>query len=82
MTMQARVSAPRFHNQWLPDEIKMETAGFPDDVLTGVKRLGYKIANDDAFGRVDAIHIITDQAGNRLLEGGADPRGDDAALGY
>ena len=82
MNMQASVSAPRFHNQWLPDEIKMETAGFPDDVLTGVKRLGYKIANDNAFGRVDAIHITTDQAGNRILEGGADPRGDDTAMGY
>lgn len=82
MHMQESVSAPRFHNQWLPDEIKMEMAGFPQEILTGVKRLGYKITNDDAFGRVDAILVTYDQAGNRILEGGADPRGDDAAMGY
>ena len=33
MTMQEAVNAPRFHNQWLPDEIRMEPNAFDKSII-------------------------------------------------
>jgi len=33
MSLEKAVGAPRFHHQWLPDETRVESAGFPADVL-------------------------------------------------
>ncbi len=79
MTMQESVSKPRFHHQWLPDDIKFEPL-FDTLVFAPLKKLGYKIdqSNSPVIGKVDAILILPDGR----LEGGADPRGDDKAAGY
>ena len=79
MTMQEAVSAPRFHHQWLPDSIKVETS-FDTLNFPLLKRLGYKIdqSNSPIIGKVDAILVLPDGT----LEGGADPRGDDSAVGF
>jgi gamma-glutamyltranspeptidase/glutathione hydrolase len=80
MGMQESVAQPRFHHQWLPDVIKMEPKGF--DSITKQKLIskGYKIdeSNSVVIGKVDAILVRDDGK----LEGGADPRGDDTAVGY
>ena len=78
MTMQESVSAPRFHHQWLPDDIQYEQDGLSKETLNALKSLGYSVAPKPPFCRVDAILVLPD--GN--LEGGADPRGDDAAAGF
>lgn len=78
MTMQEAVNAPRFHHQWLPDEVAAESKSISVDVRNRLKEKGYKIVNREAIGRVDAILVST----NGTLSGGADPRGDDKALGY
>lgn len=80
MTMQEAVSAPRFHHQWLPDEILFEPEGFDDAVLESLSRKGYDInkGTSTIIGKVDAILRLP----NGNLEGGADPRGDDTAVGY
>ncbi|PQJ19957.1 gamma-glutamyltransferase [Tenacibaculum sp. SG-28] len=80
MGMQEAVNQPRFHHQWLPDDIKMEPNGFTKTVTNELKNLGYQIDETKApvIGKVDAILILP----NGKLEGGADPRGDDKAIGF
>ena len=56
MTMQESVSKPRFHHQWLPDNIKFEPS-FDSVVFGPLKKLGYKIdhSNSKVIGKRDAI---------------------------
>lgn len=79
MTMQQSVSAPRFHHQWLPDEILFEPA-FDTISFAKLREKGYSIeqGNSTIIGKVDAILVRSDGK----LEGGADPRGDDTAVGF
>ncbi|MEE9407611.1 MAG: gamma-glutamyltransferase [Polaribacter sp.] len=80
MGMQESVDQPRFHHQWLPDVIRMEPNGFSTETKTKLESLGYEILEKNSLiiGRVDAILVLS----NGKLEGGADKRGDDAAVGF
>ncbi|RZK10189.1 MAG: gamma-glutamyltransferase, partial [Flavobacterium sp.] len=80
MSMQTAVNAPRFHHQWLPDEVIFEPNSFSLTLLNDLKRKGYIIneGNTQIIGKVDAILVLPDGK----LEGGADRRGDDKAVGF
>ena len=80
MTMQQAVNAPRFHHQWLPDVILFETTGFDKKITDKVASDGYKTHFDSSkiTSKVEGILILD----NGKIEGGADKRGDDKAVGF
>ncbi|GGI22419.1 gamma-glutamyltransferase [Pedobacter mendelii] len=78
MQMQSAVSAKKFHHQWLPDEVYVEKDALDSLTTEKLKAKGYKIMSRGSIGRVDAI--LRTKWGT--YQGGADPRGDDNAIGY
>ena len=78
MGMQESVSAKRFHHQWRPDAIIYEKNGLDSMTIDHLKEMGHAFFERGSIGKVDAILVLDDGT----LEGGADPRGDDAAIGY
>lgn len=78
MNMLEAVSKPRFHHQWLPDEVDFEPAAFAPEVSQQLEDMGHNLSPRSSIGRVDAILVLP----GGQLEGGADPRGDDTAMGY
>lgn len=78
MTMQEAVAAPRFHHQWLPDQIDYEPNAISENVRETLKQKGYKLKERKPYGRVEGILVNKDGT----YQAGADPRGDDKAVGY
>jgi gamma-glutamyltranspeptidase/glutathione hydrolase len=78
MTMQEAVAAKKFHCQWDPDTIFVEQDAVDSVTIARLEARGQHIGAIGPIGRTDAILILP----NGELEGAADPRGDDKALGY
>ncbi|MDB5208367.1 MAG: ggt [Flavisolibacter sp.] len=77
MTTEDAVYRPKFHHQWLPDQVDVEKT-FPVAVRAALEKMGYKIVERGGIGRVEAIKVLPDGS----FEAVADNRGDDAAEGY
>jgi gamma-glutamyltranspeptidase / glutathione hydrolase len=78
MDAQAAINAPRFHHQWLPDQIVMEKF-FSPELEEQLKARGYSVKVRNHIGLVNAIGIDL-KTGERC--GAADPRDDGSAVGY
>ena len=77
MDIAAAVSAPRIHNQWVPDQVYAEP-GVPDIVVSTLKARGDKVVPQRPFTSANSI-LITPGG----FVGAADPReGGALAVGY
>jgi gamma-glutamyltranspeptidase / glutathione hydrolase len=77
MSPEDAVNKPKFHHQWLPDEIFVE-ADFPQAVRQQLQQMGYKVTQRGAIGQTEVIRINA----NGTIEAIADKRGDDSAAGF
>ncbi len=71
------VNKPKFHHQWLPDEVYTEN-GFPKTTTQKLLYMGYQIKMRGSIGRTDMILVKKDGT----LEAIGDNRGDDSAAGW
>jgi len=78
MSMHEAVNSARFHHQWMPDSIRIESDRFNNKLKNQLLKYGYKLSDKGLIGRVDGILIKS----NKQLEAGADNRGDDMAIGF
>jgi gamma-glutamyltranspeptidase / glutathione hydrolase len=78
MDAQAAINSPRFHHQWLPDEVVLEKE-FSPAFEQALNADGYATKRKGHIGLVNAIGIDA-QTGDRL--GAADPRDHGSAVGY
>ena len=76
MTAAQAVNSPKFHHQWLPDEVDVEPE-FPQSTQQILTAKGYTFKDIGAIGRTEVIKIT----GNGL-EAAADIRGNDSAAGF
>lgn len=76
MNVQDAVNWPRFHHQWLPDELRMEP-GYSPDTIALLEQRGYTVRRVGAQGEVAAIAFE-----NGWLAGAADPRTEGTAEGH
>jgi gamma-glutamyltranspeptidase/glutathione hydrolase len=75
------VNNPKFHHQWLPDQLMVEK-DFSAELKAELEKMGYKVMNRGQIGRTEVIML--DWKGKKLLsiEAVADKRGDDHASAY
>ncbi len=77
MNVAEATNAPRFHHQWLPDELRVEK-GFSPDTLKLLEAKGQKVALKEAMGSTQSIMVGPDGE----LYGASDPRSvDDLTAG-
>ena len=77
MSTEDAVYKPKFHHQWLPDELFVEK-GFPPALLNALQEMGYTITQRGDIGRTEIIKILPDGK----FEAVADKRGEDSAEGW
>jgi gamma-glutamyltranspeptidase/glutathione hydrolase len=75
------VNKPKFHHQWLPDELFVEPA-FPAYTREQLTTMGYKVTQRGSIGRTEVIRVTPAADGTHKVEAVGDGRGDDTALGY
>lgn len=77
MNIQEAVNAPKVHNEWLPDELRLEKGISPDTVRI-LKGMGHKVVTGDPMGCSTSI-LVDPKTGARY--GAPDPRREGSARG-
>jgi gamma-glutamyltranspeptidase/glutathione hydrolase len=75
------VNNPKFHHQWLPDQVMIES-DFPKTLQQSLEQMGYKLAHRGQIGRTEVISINWKGKKINTIEAVADKRGDDHAAAY
>ena len=76
MNVQDAVNWPRFHHQWMPDELRMEP-GYSPDTIALLQKRGYTVKSVRSQGECAAIAFE-----NGWLAGAPDPRDEGTAEGH
>ncbi len=71
------IDAPKFHHQWLPDEVMIEP-DFNASTKEQLQKMGYKITIRGSIGKTEGIRFLP----NKIREVAADKRGDDSVAGF
>jgi gamma-glutamyltranspeptidase/glutathione hydrolase len=72
LTPQQVVALPRFHHQYLPDDISIEPGALSADTVKKLEAMGHKVSSPNrTWGNMQAVEW--DRASN-TLSGGTDPR--------
>ena len=77
MSLEDAINNPKFHHQWLPDDVSIEKT-FNQNTKAALEKMGYRIKERGSIGRTDGI--VLGPTGKRITV--ADKRGDDAVAGY
>jgi gamma-glutamyltranspeptidase/glutathione hydrolase len=80
LNIQQAVNAPRFHHQWMPDQIRIEATGFSPDTIGILEHMGHKIQMTQGYWG-DAECIAVDDKTGELL-GASDGRDGGKAVGF
>ena len=80
MDIQAAIDAPRFHHQWLPDELYWEELEFNRDTRDALERRGHHF-REKATSLGDAQGIAV-EAATGMRMGASDPRLGGVPVGY
>lgn len=78
MNIQQAVDAPRYHNQWMPDQTVVEDA-FPQDQAAALEKMGHHLKRRAKWGDAECI-AINPLTGERM--GASDPRNNGKAIGF
>jgi gamma-glutamyltranspeptidase/glutathione hydrolase len=78
MNIQQAVNAPRYHHQWLPDQVMLED-DFPAADVAALEKMGHKISRRHRIGDAECI-AINPLTGERM--GATDPRNEGKAIGF
>jgi gamma-glutamyltranspeptidase/glutathione hydrolase len=79
LPIDAAIDKPRFHHQWLPDEIQYEKGCFSAEIKNNLLKRGHQLKQVYDFGRVEGIVI---DWGSHQYYGYSDRRGNGLAKGY
>jgi gamma-glutamyltranspeptidase/glutathione hydrolase len=77
MSTEDAVYKPKFHHQWLPDQVDIEK-DFPMKTFGSLQKMGYNLIDRGNIGRTEVIKVLPD----KKFEAVADNRGDDDARGW
>ena len=77
--IQRAVNAPRFHHQWMPDELRVEAWQLSPDTLALLQKMGHKINRTGSWGDAECVAIDW-KTGERL--GASDARNGGSAVGW
>ncbi len=80
MDIASAVSAKRFHHEWLPDAIRIESDGVTPETLAALEAMGHTVRMSGSQGSTPCI-FVDPETGE--LTGAPDPRDrDGGAAGY
>ncbi len=70
-SLQAALTRPRLHHQWLPDQLQAEPDALTLEVIAELERRGHKVKINPASCKIHIVHLFADGR----MEAASDPRG-------
>ncbi len=74
---QKMVSAPRYHHQYMPDQVEYEMGGLDAETQAGLQAKGHKL--NESKRRYGNMHAITWERESGVVKAASDPRGEGKA---